>query len=115
MKIYISGKISGLSVSEYTANFRNTENHVIEKYIHKVTFKNKAGWTTTFYQKPKVINPLNIKPFLGIKNWYCYMITDIYHLLKCDAIYVMNNAGQSRGAMVELAIALLTNKKILSN
>jgi hypothetical protein len=117
MKIYISGKISGLSESEYTANFRNTEKHVKEKYKRKVTFKisGGGGHMATFYQKPKVVNPLNIKPFLGIKNWHCYMIPDIYNLLKCDAIYMMDNWSQSRGARIELAIALLTKKKILCN
>ena len=116
-KICISGKISGLSEAEYTSNFMNTEKHVKEKYKRKVTFKisGGGGHMATFNKKPKVINPLNIKPFLGIKNWYCYMITDIWHLLKCDSIYMMNNYGESRGAKIELAISLLTKKKILCN
>ena len=111
MKIYISGKISGLSESEYTANFMNTEVYVMNKYKSKIVLSDrKEDW---FYNHAKVINPLNIKPFLGIKNWYCYMIADIWHLLKCDAIYMMNNYEESRGAKIELAIALLTKKKIL--
>lgn len=97
MKTYISGKISGLSESEYTENFRKTESYL----RFDCGIKN-------------VVNPLKIKPFLGIKSWTCYMIADIYQLLKCDAIYMMDNWYNSRGAMIELAIALLFKKKICS-
>ena len=95
MKIYISGKISGLSESEYTENFRNTESYL----RFERGFKN-------------IVNPLKIKPFLGIKSWRCYMIADIHQLLKCDAIYMMDNWHNSKGARLELAIALLFKKKI---
>jgi hypothetical protein len=98
MKIYISGKISGLSIEEYTANFNNTE-----KYLENLYSRFNV----------KIVNPLNINPFLGIKTWHGYMINDVRALLKCDAIYIMDNWSESRGAKIELAIALLTKKKIL--
>lgn len=113
MKIYISGKMSGLSIEEYNANFKNTEQHVLGKYEKVVTVKQVGGYSCSFYQPPKVINPLNIKPFLGIKTWHGYMVNDVLQLLKCDAIYMQNNWTESRGAKIEFAIALLTKKKIL--
>ena len=113
MKIYISGRISGLSIEEYNANFENTERHVLDKYKQKIVYKIGGGYTTHFHQPPKVVNPLNIKPFLGIKTWHGYMINDIRALLKCDSIYMMDNWNDSRGAKIEFAIALLTKKRIL--
>jgi hypothetical protein len=114
MKIYISGKITGLLIEEYNANFENTEQHVLGKYKKVVTFKQGGGYLCSFLQPPKVINPLNIKPFLGIKTWHGYMINDVRALLKCDSIYMMDNWNESRGARIEFAIALLTKKKILN-
>jgi hypothetical protein len=113
-KIYISGKITGLSEKEFTENFSNTEAHVKNKYRQKAISINLIV-PFLYWKYPEIINPLNIKPFLGIKNWWCYMITDLYHLSKCDAVYMMDNAGTSRGARIELAVALLLKKQILSN
>jgi hypothetical protein len=66
MKIYISGQITGLKEAEYTRNFT------------------KAAFDFSTFDN--IINPLNLKPFLGIKCWLCYMITDLYYLKKCTHI-----------------------------
>ena len=92
MKIYISGKISGLSEKEYKYNFYLADLEVSEQY----------SW---IYKDAKIINPINIKPFLGIRCWLCYMITDLYALRKCTHIAMQRNWIDSRGACVEYFIA----------
>jgi len=98
MKIYISGKISGLEKSEYTKNF---EIAAIQLYLN-------ADYT--FYKGKHlpyryIINPLDLKPFLGIKSWLCYMITDLYHLRKCSHIAMQKNWTDSMGAVIEYFFA----------
>ena len=97
MKIYISGKISGLPEKEYKTNFILA---AIEAQYYR------------YFDCKETVNPCNIKPFLGIKTWFFYMIADIRELLKCDAIYMQRNWMESRGARIELAVSVLTNKNI---
>ena len=96
-KIYLSGKITGLSEKEYKQQFRWAEDEV----------RYQSG-----FGRIKIINPLNIVPFLGIRSWLCFMIADIFQLLKCDEIYMLKNWRDSRGARVELMVAILSKKKI---
>ena len=86
MKIYISGKISGLPLKS-----------VIEK------FKWHAGFLKLKGYEP--INPIDISPFDESKEWHDYMVDDIAALLKCDAIYMLKDWGQSKGARIEYQIA----------
>ena len=97
--IYISGKITGLSEKQVRDNFRTALRECYRMELCNATLD-------TF------VNPLDIKPFLGIKSWTCYMIADIAKLIKCDAIYMQRNWRESRGARLELAIAILFKKKI---
>lgn len=99
MKIYISGKISGLDVADYTSKFNSAE----------------ARLKRCFGSDVQIINPLSINPFLGIKNWYCYMITDIWQLLKCDSVYLLDNWHDSRGARIEYKVAKWRNMWIFTN
>jgi len=87
MKIYISGKISGLSEKEYTYNFWEASDIVDHKY------------------GSDRINPLQIKPFLGVKCWICYMITDLHALHKCTHIAMQNNWIDSKGSVIEYFFA----------
>lgn len=89
MIIYLSGRISGLTKKEYTANFLLAEN------------KFKKGYVDYDFDFIDVINPLNIKPLFGIKNWWCYMAADLWQLRKCDTIALMQNWKDSKGACVE--------------
>jgi len=81
-KCYISGKISGLEKWQYIDNFFDA---------HKQLLKTKQ-----FYSN-QIINPLNLKPFLGIKLYWCYMISDIAALRKCTHIAMQKNWIDSRG------------------
>jgi hypothetical protein len=86
MRIYISGRISGLTESEYTENFSN--------YASKFNW----GFNT-------IINPLDIRPLFGIKKYWFYMITDLCHLRKCDTIAMQPNWIDSKGAVIEFFVA----------
>ena len=85
-KCYISGKISGLEKWQYIDNFFDANQQLLK--------------TKQFYSN-QIISPLNLKPFLGIKCWLCYMITDIAVLRKCTHIAMQKNWTDSRGAVVE--------------
>ena len=87
-KVYLSGKISGLPPQVAEKNFRQSKLEVIELYMPQ-----------------EIVNPMYLKPFLGIKCWLCYMITDLIALRSCDAIYMLNNWENSKGAFIEHLIA----------
>lgn len=89
MKTYISGQITGLTQNEYERRFR-----LAEKLVR---------WRKDF--NGEIINPLNLKPFLGIECWLCRMIACIYVLRKCDAIAMQSNWIESRGAVIEFYAA----------
>ena len=96
MKIYLSGKISGLSPATYKRNFARHEQRVLAMYPDAV-----------------IVNPLRIKPFLWIKTWHCYMIADLWALLWCDAISFQSNFTTSKGALIEMEFARLMGIKII--
>lgn len=90
-KIFISGKISGLNY--YYAYHRFA---TAEKTLSKMGYK--------------VVNPV----CLCNKDW-CWlrcMAVCLFHLLRCDAIYLLDNWQYSRGARIEYSIAKLLKKDI---
>jgi hypothetical protein len=96
--IYLSGKIGGLETFDSYLNFEI------------------AKWALLAKHRPAnitVINPLDIKPLFGIKQYWFFMITDIIALLKCDTVYFLSNWTDSRGAKIEMRIALLFKKRII--
>lgn len=95
LKMYISGKITGLPISEAKAKFREAE-----------IMLRKIG-----------VNPVN--PFTVCEEiespgttWAEYMVKDIEALLDCEAIFMLKNWGESKGARVEYAIAQSLGLKI---
>lgn len=94
-KIYLSGPISGKNIDLAKQNFEF------------------AGKEVRRYLMPsEVINPFDIKPFLGLKNWWCYMATDLWVLRKCDTIFMLRGWKNSRGACIEHLYAVW-NKKVI--
>jgi hypothetical protein len=93
MKIYISGKISGLSVEEVREKFAKAETH-LKELGHEV------------------INPLKNGLPEG-EVWEKYMVADIALLFACEAIYLLPDWMDSRGAMIEKCIAQAIELKIL--
>ncbi len=106
MRIYLSGKISGLSETEYKENFKNAALNVYLNIDRKHKIEGLM-WRD-------IINPLDIKPLFGINKYWFFMAADLYTLIfKCDTIFLLPNWNDSKGAKIELCIALLTNKTIL--
>lgn len=88
MKVYISGKISGLTENEFTKNFDFATYHI-----------------EADYQPDEIVNPIDIKPLFGIKKWIFFMIADIWKLRKCTHIAMQKNWIDSKGACIEHFLA----------
>lgn len=93
MKIYISGKITGLPFSEVEAKFQQAE------------------W---------LLEDLDVEPINPLKNgltkehsWNQHMVRDIEMLLECDGILMLENWKESVGAGIEYDIAMRTGKTIM--
>ncbi len=97
--IYLSGKISGLPEDQVKGNF---------------TY---AALEVMFMQPGEVdvISPLNIIPLFGRKTWLCHMLSDVWVMVfKCQAIHLQSNWIYSRGAKIEVFIALMLGKEIIT-
>ena len=95
---YLSGKISGLAETEYLINFYDAIGIILKLKLCKYS---------------QIINPLEIKPLFGIKSYWCHMAADIYHELKCTHVAFQKNWTDSKGARIEMIVAILFNKKII--
>lgn len=84
MKVYISGKVSGLPYEVASRNFEEAV-RIIEELGHEA------------------VNPLAGEP-LGL-TWEQYMRRDIEKMMGCDAIYTLPNWHDSKGAILEVMIA----------
>ena len=90
-KYYLSGKISGLSVEDYTHNFNKARLFITDNFDYECDCE--------------IINPLDIKPFLGVKTWLTYMISDILAQRKCNRSVFQDNWIDSKGAVIEYLFA----------
>lgn len=86
MKIYISGKITGLEYDSAFAMFEAAE--VVLKCLGH-----------------EPVNPMKKVLEQEGKSWAEYMKEDIPILLECDAIYLLSNWEDSKGAKLEYLIA----------
>ena len=83
-KIYISGKISGIE-KQARKLFAEAENELKAKGFEPV-------------------NPMIISHNHD-KNWRSFIKEDVKALCGCDAIFMLNNWRDSKGATIELSIA----------
>ena len=83
-KIYLSGKITGLPILEAIKNFESAENQLKELAI--------------------IVNPMRISHYHD-RSWQSYMKEDIKALMNCDAIAMLPNFNESKGALIELNLA----------
>lgn len=86
MKTYISGKISNLPIDQVKVKFNNAANMLIARGFEPV-------------------NPIDVSPFSGSKTWADYMTDDIKALFECEAIFMLKDWKDSRGARIEYCIA----------
>lgn len=85
MKVYISGKITGMDLNEAEAMFLEAEVKL-----------RKLGFIP--------VNPLNNNIPIW-STWREHMRKDIQMLMSCDAIYSLPNWEESKGAILERHIA----------
>lgn len=92
-KVYISGRITGLSEEVYKNNFNS-----VELYLTGLGYD--------------VINPVSYTP---IENgtWEDYMKRDLKLLLDCDYIYLLEGWQDSDGASLEYTVAETLGIKVL--
>ncbi|MFA5649549.1 MAG: DUF4406 domain-containing protein [Proteiniphilum sp.] len=93
MKVYISGKISGLDCKAVEAKFRQAEDKLI-----------KLGF--------EPVNPLN-NGLSACNTWEEHMLRDIEHLFDCDAILMLNDWRRSKGARIEYSIAVERGMEVM--
>ncbi|PXV61234.1 uncharacterized protein DUF4406 [Dysgonomonas alginatilytica] len=85
--VYISGRITGIPLSEAKRNFEEAEALLLEKgYIP--------------------VNPMKNNHDPDTKGWIDHMLEDIGGLMRCDGIFMLNNWQQSKGARIEHYIAV---------
>lgn len=88
MRVYISGKISGLDKEEYMSHFADAEKKLLE-------------------MGHEPINPAKYNDMLPTTlSWDQYMWIDLSLLSLCDVIYMLDNWESSKGAKVEREMAL---------
>jgi len=94
MKVYISGRVTGLPYEEAWMNFQMVEDLLIED-----------GYD--------VVNPLRngLDPD---DPWEAHMKEDIRLLMGCDAIYMMDNWRSSAGANIEIGMAIMFGIRIMN-
>lgn len=92
MRIYISGKITGLNYADVLKKFNDAQD-----LLESLGFE--------------VINPLN-NGLSQSHSWRQHIVRDIEMLLPCEAIYMLDNWIDSIGAGIEYDIALRTGKDV---
>lgn len=91
-KIYLAGKVTGMKWEEAYMNFYTAE------------MQNRHAGLT--------VNPMRICSKFW--SWYRCMFVCLYHLiLNCDRIHLQENWKQSRGAKIEVVIAIFFRKEFL--
>lgn len=88
-RIYISGKISGLSFKEAFAKFDEAKD-----YFLKLDYD--------------VVNPMTLSHEHDL-SWESYMREDIKAMMDCDGIALLENYKDSKGALVEKQLAIELN------
>ena len=92
MRVYISGKMTGLEKKEFKKRFALAE-------------------TTLRFHGYDVINPARLSDFN--LTYAEFMLIDTTLVTMCDAIYMLNNWRDSNGAKEELALAEAKGLKIM--
>lgn len=98
MRIYLSGKISGLPYEEAFSNFEKAERALTTGSNDNLII-------------PEIVNPMRLCDHSW--SWEECMKKDIEALCTCDAIYLLKNFYESRGARIEYDLAKTLKLKII--
>lgn len=93
MKVYIAGKITGLSVPEYRAKF-----NACKEKVKKI------------YPNAEIVTPIDLCP--DDMSWGDSMEICLNEIKKCNTIYMMNDWQDSKGATVEHIVAKILDINI---
>ena len=93
MRIYISGKITGLPFREVEHKFQSAQNF-LEGFGFEVVSPLKNGLSQSH-------------------TWQQHIVRDIELLLPCEAIYMLDDWVDSVGAGIEYDVAVRTGKIVL--
>ncbi len=106
MRIYISGKITGLPLHEAMAMFQSAE-EFLQKKQKMSGLPETVECVNPFEQDHGIAEEMARFPetFSMHEVWAKYMEVDLGALLNCDAVYMLKNWGGSKGARIEHAIA----------
>ena len=99
-KIYISGKITGLPINDARHFFR--EGEIKAKKLNLISPAETVNPMTIPHPRAHALEEAHASEE---EIWNAYMEGCIAALLTCDAIYMLKNWGDSKGARVEYAIA----------
>ena len=94
-KVYIAGKITGLTVEEFKANF---ERGVKDLEAMGVTRNN-------------IVNPARYTIDGG--SWVEYMKLCLTRLIECDTIFMLDNYQMSKGARFEMLTARKLGMRVI--
>ena len=94
MKIFISGRITGLHLSVAKRRFNQAEDYL-----------KRLGYDA--------INPMKVTPYNPQLEWKHYMISGIKELMECESIYLLTGWHESKGARIEFEIAKEMGFKII--
>ena len=92
IKLFISGSISGRPYKEAAIHFNETAN-----LAYQIGFD--------------PVNPIRLCDYSW--SWWRCMAVCLWHLLWCDAVFMLDGWEKSRGARIEHRVAKLLNKEIV--
>ena len=91
MKLYVAGRIS-------------------DEKDYKAKFARACGEVVSMGHEP--VNPCDLEHNHG-KTWAEFMVNDIKAMLDCDGVYALNDRQRSRGATIEVELAISLGKRLV--
>lgn len=108
-RVYISGKMGETELSVATREKFWRAQNLLESMGHDVSNPADDGWQAHLKMK----YPTDCQHAYGHVDYYSYvLLRDQMELSTCDAICLLPDWRQSKGARAELAFAQATGKKI---
>lgn len=93
--LYIAGQITGLDPTEAAQLFEAAE----------ILLKEQFPWAT-------IVNPFKLEHDHA-KTWEAYMCEDLVNAIPCDAIYMLENWKNSKGAQFERMVMVKLKKVVI--
>lgn len=92
MKLYVAGRIA-------------------DEIGHRAKFEWACAEVSSMGHEP--VNPCELHPDCKHFVWEEWMVCDIHAMLDCDGVYALRDWKSSKGATVEVQLAMRLNKVII--